>query len=173
MTRAAVKGMGSLLEMVECSRCRGLEWDLATLNAVHGRRCGADCAAQEQAVDDLFEAIRLGVAASAQAAYRACLRLNVIHATEYAFRALHQPGVTMRPVDVFGVGVHHFIGDLRLDGTYGVTDVSKQRVLEVCACGERFPGVKPHSREEKRYYDRHPNMNDHLEQYISSEWKDK
>lgn len=153
--------MGSLLDIVECPHCGTQEWDQATLDRWHARAraSGLTCETQERALVELSTAIHAGSPAAAHAAYEACRHLGVPHLDEYAFHVLHEPDATLTLPDVYGVGVHHYVGQLRGDSTLGATDSTVNRVIEVCACGAPFPGTNP----KTGVYDMRPDLSDHIE----------
>lgn len=156
VTRTAVKGMGSLLEMLQCGFCWTFEWDQSTIDVVHApaRTSGLTCVFQEAAKRRLGEMVRAGDGPAARSAYQECRRLYVPHIDAYAFAVLQR--TTMPLMSVFGE-VHKYVGSLRPDGTYGVLP-DGVRPLEVCACGERFPGVSP----RRGIYDQRPYIRDHI-----------
>ncbi len=146
--------VGSLLEMVPWPRCGVHEWDEGAFRAVHGAARGIECDLQNRAVDGLAEAIRSDDQQAAHAAYVTCLRLRIIHTVEYAFTLASLAG--MPYAGVYGADEHHYVGCLRADGSYGMTN-ERMRRLEVCACGKTFPGINPRT----GIYDK-PLLTDHV-----------
>lgn len=154
--RSMVGVAGSLLEMVQCSRCAVLEWSEDVLQTVHGAGRGLLCAHQDAAVSALLAAIGANDLVAARAAYRECQRLHIQHIDEYTFTALQSSTLPLSAV--YGEDTHKFVGTLRPDGTYGVIR-DGVRPVDVCACGAQFPGINPRS----RVYDVRPSLADHVQ----------